>query len=61
MPQGDKTEMVKFLCKNDHKGQIYDGTYLEEYYIITWNVSWFHEKLHDLANFGGYATILYVQ
>ena len=23
-----------------------------------WKVSWFHEKVHDLANFGGYAAIL---
>ena len=23
-----------------------------------WKVSWFYEKVHDLANFGGYAAIL---
>ena len=25
-----------------------------------WKVSYFYEKVHDLANFGGYATILLV-
>ena len=23
-----------------------------------WNVSWFYEKVHNIANFGGYAAIL---
>ena len=23
-----------------------------------WKVSWFYEKVHNIANFGGYATIL---
>ena len=24
-----------------------------------WKVSWLYEKVHNIANFGGYATILY--
>ena len=26
-----------------------------------WKVSWFYEKVHNIANFGGYATILIEQ
>ena len=25
-----------------------------------WKVTWFYEKVHNIANFGGYATILYL-
>ena len=25
-----------------------------------WKVSWFYEKVHNIANFGGYAAILSV-
>ena len=25
-----------------------------------WKVSWFYEKVHNIANFGGYAAILTV-
>ena len=24
-----------------------------------WKVSWFYEKVHNIANFGGYAAILF--
>ena len=26
-----------------------------------WKVSWFYEKVHNIANFGGYAAILYLR
>ena len=25
-----------------------------------WKVSWFYEKVHNIANFGGYAAILFL-
>ena len=26
-----------------------------------WKVSWLYEKVHNIANFGGYATILFAK
>jgi len=28
--------------------------------LFAWKVSCFYEKVHDFANFGGYAALLYI-